>query len=189
MPWCLLCNWGTSLLQSSQLLGWIPLLLSKCFNKAWSNWEAGTVQRRDRAMQEGGQWLQQLPSEWNKTLLTCTPADVVVCMEISRVIGWLSMLRLCLPGWWSIDILSKGCQPVPLQLLYWIQAHWQSGWLEPLQQQWQSCGVYFDQSVPQGLQAGSLAIEITWRISSTHAQQQGFPACRSYRSAPGCTKT
>ena len=45
------------------------------------NWEAGTVQWRNRAMQGFGQWLQQLPSEWNKTLLTCTPADVVVYLE------------------------------------------------------------------------------------------------------------
>ena len=44
-------------------------------------WEAATLQRRDKAMQELDQWLQQLPALWNKTLLTCTPGDLVVYME------------------------------------------------------------------------------------------------------------
>ena len=45
------------------------------------NWEAETVTRRTKTMQELDQWLQQLPAEWNKGLMTCTPADLVVYLE------------------------------------------------------------------------------------------------------------
>ncbi len=49
-------------------------------------WEAETVLRRNKAMQELGTWLKQLPADWGKSLLTCTPADLVVCLESH----WLS---------------------------------------------------------------------------------------------------
>ena len=51
--------------------------------KVSHHWEAETVQRRIRAMQEVqlGQWLQKWPSDWSKTLLTCTPADVLMHMD------------------------------------------------------------------------------------------------------------
>ena len=42
------------------------------------SWQAETVQQRNRAMQELDSWPQTLPAERNKTLLSCTPADVVV---------------------------------------------------------------------------------------------------------------
>ena len=49
-------------------------------------WEAATVQRHTKAMQELDSWLQQLPASWSKNLMTCTPADIVVYMESH----WLS---------------------------------------------------------------------------------------------------
>ena len=42
---------------------------------------ADTVSRRDKAMQELHTWLQQLPADLGKTLLTCNPADILVFME------------------------------------------------------------------------------------------------------------
>ena len=45
------------------------------------NWEVETIQRRNKAMQELDSWLQQLPAQWKKTLLSCTPADIVVYLE------------------------------------------------------------------------------------------------------------
>ena len=48
----------------------------------WANmWEADTVVRRDKAMQELHVWLQQLPASMDKSLLTCSPADILVFME------------------------------------------------------------------------------------------------------------
>ena len=44
------------------------------------NWEAETI-RGNRAMQELDSWLQKLSAEWNKTLLSRTPADVMVYLE------------------------------------------------------------------------------------------------------------
>ena len=52
------------------------------------------------------------------------------------------------------DSLSKGCQPLPFQLPYCLQALWEGGGVKHCEQQWQSYGVYLDQSAPQGLQAG-----------------------------------
>ena len=51
-------------------------------NEKISNmWAADTVSRHDKAMQEVHTWLQQLPADLGKTLLTCTPADVLGFME------------------------------------------------------------------------------------------------------------
>ena len=42
--------------------------------------------RRDRTLQELEQWLSQLPASWGKSLMTCTPADIVTFLESH----WLS---------------------------------------------------------------------------------------------------
>ena len=44
-------------------------------------WEADTVARRHNTMQEFSQWLSQLPALWEKSLMNCTPADVVAFLE------------------------------------------------------------------------------------------------------------
>ena len=44
-------------------------------------WESATTVRREKAMQELDQWLCCLPSSWRKTLLSCTPTDVISFME------------------------------------------------------------------------------------------------------------
>jgi len=49
-------------------------------------WEQATTVRRKRAMQELDQWLCSLPALWRKTLLTCSPTDVISFMERS----WLA---------------------------------------------------------------------------------------------------
>ena len=40
-------------------------------------WQPNTIQCRDRTMQELSQWLSQLPSQWEKSLMTCTSADLI----------------------------------------------------------------------------------------------------------------
>ena len=45
------------------------------------NWEQDTVRRREKNMQELSAWLSVLPSSWDKTLMTCTPADVLAFMQ------------------------------------------------------------------------------------------------------------
>ena len=44
-------------------------------------WEADTVARRDKTMQEFSLWLSQLPAVWGRTLMNCTPADVIAFLE------------------------------------------------------------------------------------------------------------
>ena len=44
-------------------------------------WEPNTIQCRDKTMQELSQWLSQLPTQWEKSLLTCTPADLIAFLE------------------------------------------------------------------------------------------------------------
>ena len=44
-------------------------------------WEPNTIQRRDKTMQELSQWLSQLPTQREKSLLTCTPADLIAFLE------------------------------------------------------------------------------------------------------------
>ena len=44
-------------------------------------WEADTVAPRDKTMQEFSQWLSQLPAQWDRSLMNCTPADVVAFLE------------------------------------------------------------------------------------------------------------
>ena len=44
-------------------------------------WEANTIQRRDKTMLELSQWLSQLPTQWEKSLMTCTPADVIAFLQ------------------------------------------------------------------------------------------------------------
>ena len=50
-------------------------------------WEAATIERRNKAMQELDRWLQNLHVAWGKNLLTCTPADLVVyCIVFTAVV-------------------------------------------------------------------------------------------------------
>ena len=49
-------------------------------------WESATTARREKTMLELDQWLSCLPSSWGKSLLTCTPTDVIIFMERS----WLA---------------------------------------------------------------------------------------------------
>lgn len=46
-------------------------------------WEASTTLRRDRTMQELDAWLSTLPALWGKTLLNCTPTDILAFLERS----------------------------------------------------------------------------------------------------------
>ena len=50
-------------------------------DKMSNKWAAETVRRRDMTMQELHTWLQQLPASLGKSLMTCSPADVLVFME------------------------------------------------------------------------------------------------------------
>jgi len=54
------------------------------------NWEAATVARRAKHMQELDSWLGLLPTAIDKNLATCTPADLLVYM---KVIGCQIMLE------------------------------------------------------------------------------------------------
>jgi len=69
---------------SAQLMFHQSLAQAQC--RVLNVWEASTIQRRSKAMQELDTWLQQLPAAWGKTLMTCTPADLVVYLESH----WLS---------------------------------------------------------------------------------------------------
>ena len=60
--------------------------------RVFNVWEADTIQRRNKAMQELDHWLQQLPATWCKTLLNCTPADLVVYLESH----WLAHHMACM---------------------------------------------------------------------------------------------
>ena len=44
-------------------------------------WEANTIQRRDKALQELNEWLSQLPTQWERSLMTCTPADLIAFLQ------------------------------------------------------------------------------------------------------------
>ncbi len=44
-------------------------------------WEPNTIQRRDGTMQELSQWLSQLPTQCEKSLMTCTPADLIAFLQ------------------------------------------------------------------------------------------------------------
>ena len=44
-------------------------------------WEPNTILRREKTLQELSQWLSQLPQEWDKSLMTCTPADLIAFVE------------------------------------------------------------------------------------------------------------
>ena len=44
-------------------------------------WEPATVLRRNKQMQELHSWLSRLPASMDKTVMTCTPADLLVFME------------------------------------------------------------------------------------------------------------
>ena len=44
-------------------------------------WEVNTIQRRDNTMQKLNQWLSQLPTQWEKSLVTCTPADLIAFLQ------------------------------------------------------------------------------------------------------------
>lgn len=44
-------------------------------------WEQTTILRREKTLQELSQWLSQLPLEWNKSLMTCMPADLIAFVE------------------------------------------------------------------------------------------------------------
>ena len=44
-------------------------------------WEPDTVRRREKTMQELSSWLNQLPVAWGRTLLTCSPADILAFMQ------------------------------------------------------------------------------------------------------------
>ncbi|KAL0021659.1 hypothetical protein WJX77_007737 [Trebouxia sp. C0004] len=44
-------------------------------------WEPETVRRRQKGMQELDAWLQRMPSSWNRSLQTCSPADILAFME------------------------------------------------------------------------------------------------------------
>ena len=50
-------------------------------------WEADTIARRDKTMQELNLWLSQLPAMWHKTLMSCTPADIIAFMENSWLLA------------------------------------------------------------------------------------------------------
>ena len=44
-------------------------------------WEVNTIQRLDKTMQELTEWLSQLPTQWKKSLMTCTPADLIAFLQ------------------------------------------------------------------------------------------------------------
>ena len=44
-------------------------------------WEVNTIQRRDRTMHELSQWLSQLSTQWEKSLMTCTPAALIAFLQ------------------------------------------------------------------------------------------------------------
>ncbi|DBA87894.1 TPA: hypothetical protein ACH3X1_004883 [Trebouxia sp. C0004] len=44
-------------------------------------WEVKTIQCRDKTMQELSQWLSQLPTQWEKSVMTCTPADLIAFLQ------------------------------------------------------------------------------------------------------------
>ena len=43
--------------------------------------EVNTIQRRDRTMHELSQWLSQLSTQWEKSLMTCTPAALIAFLQ------------------------------------------------------------------------------------------------------------
>ena len=43
--------------------------------------EVNTTQQREKTMQELNEWLSQLPTQWEKSLMTCTPADLIVFLQ------------------------------------------------------------------------------------------------------------
>ena len=55
--------------------------LHRAQNTISQAWEPNTIQRRDKTMQELSQWLSQLPRQWEKSLMTCTPADLIAFMQ------------------------------------------------------------------------------------------------------------
>ena len=44
-------------------------------------WEVNAIQRLDKTMQELNEWLSQLPTQWKKSLMTCTPADLIAFLQ------------------------------------------------------------------------------------------------------------
>jgi len=55
--------------------------LGSAYSRMQHNWEAATVSRRAKHMQELDSWLEHLPTAMGKNLATCTPADLLVYME------------------------------------------------------------------------------------------------------------
>ena len=91
--------------------------LSKAQARVSNVWEAATIQRCNKAMQELDGWLQALPAAWGINLLTCTPADLVVYLESH----WLAQhAGTTLPDG---NIIASPSGVMPFQLLYWLQAH------------------------------------------------------------------
>ena len=65
--------------QSAQLM--YQQSLQQAQTRISSAWEADTVARRDKKMQEFSCWLTQLPAAWGKNLMNRTPADVIAFLE------------------------------------------------------------------------------------------------------------
>ncbi len=83
-----ICGSTASLLKQPQQSSWIPAAQQMYQNALHSAqatisqaWEVNTIQRRDRTMKELNEWLSQLPTQWEKSLMTCTPADLIACLQ------------------------------------------------------------------------------------------------------------
>ncbi len=55
--------------------------LQTAHDRVLNVWESATTARRDKVMKELNVWLGTLPADWSKTLLNCSPTDLLAFLE------------------------------------------------------------------------------------------------------------
>ena len=115
-------------------------------------WEQATTVRWEQAMQELDQRLCSLPALWGKTLLTCSPTDVISFMERS----WLAKHGgTVLPDGTTVASPSvRKC--VPIQPVHRPLPVGKNRQLEPSHSSGQSHTISWAQRVPSAILAQRL---------------------------------
>ena len=81
-----ICGSTAYLLKQPQQSSWIAQqMYQEALHSAQATisqaWELNTIQRCDKTMQELNEWLSQLPTQWEQSVMTCTPADLIAFLQ------------------------------------------------------------------------------------------------------------
>ena len=79
LPQCMTAPTGQLNPHSAQMM--YHQALTTAQRRVSNAWEPSTILRQDKTLQELSQWLSRLPPGWGKTLVTCTPADLIAFVE------------------------------------------------------------------------------------------------------------